>query len=512
MIVTAIKTYLHRLAPFLTGTYFVVFFAAANVGEDIKVIDVIAVLVLLWAITLISWILFTVVLRDRRSPSLILTIGVAAAFIYPHLLEYLLEAEVIVGSQIRFFLLYVLIFTGTTGYIRWKRISGAGALKIIAYLMTAMIVINAAQIAIGPGESKFVPDDKLIDHFVGTADANGNRPDVYYFIFDMYGSSRTLSKYYEYDNSGFIESMGELGFVELEDSRSNYGWTSLSIPSTLNMIHLANQDGTEVEMDETYKNSLISRSADISNTNIGRIFNDLGYATNTLHTSTTRTGEQFSIVDTVLSPFSDEMLDTTIFRQFRVRINRWWKFGFGGHNFEENFTVENILNNEDQPALTYVYTKHPHMPFIYDANGDISGGPASTIQINTNQDLYREGYRYSVSFVNKKLLEIISELIERSPAPPIIIVQGDHGPAVLADGERYPALEPLLLDERSSIINLMLLPESCSTAPPGNLTSVNTFRFALSSCYGATEDLITDDVFWGSGYPLEPVGDNIASP
>jgi hypothetical protein len=503
-----ISSNFHKLAPFLTGTYFVVFLAAVNVGEDIKAIDIFAALVVLWLITLLASLLPVVILRDRRSAVPLLTLGVAAAFIYPYFLEFLLEKEVIVGSQIRFFILYVLIFTGLMGYLRWKRISGARVLKILSYLIMALILVNVAQIAIGPDKSEYVPDSKLIDHFVSTADASSNRPDVYYLMFDMYGTSRTLSEYYEYDNSSFTESMNDLGFIELEDSRSNYAWTTQSIPSMLNMIHLANPDGTKVVDDDTYTGSLVSRSPDVSNTNIGVIFSELGYSTKTLHTSATRTGEGFTVADTVLSPFSDQMLDTTIFRQFRVRLNRWWKFGFGYHNFDDNFTVENILNTEDQPTFTYVYSGPPHMPFIYDSNGEITGGPASTKLIETNQDLYREGYRNSVSFVNSKLLEVMAELIERSPTPPIIIIQGDHGPAVLADGPLAAVEDPSveLLEERFGIMNMMYIPEQCSISPPNDMTSVNTFRFVLASCYESPLDMLTNDIFWGQGDQLEPVG------
>jgi hypothetical protein len=148
------------------------------------------------------------------------------------------------------------------------------------------------------------------------------------------------------------------------------------------------------------------------------------------------------------------------------------------------------------------------MPFIYDSNGEITGGPASTKLIETNQDLYREGYRNSVSFVNSKLLEVTAELIERSPTPPIIIIQGDHGPAVLADGPLADVEDPSveLLEERYGIMNMMYIPEQCSISPPNDMTSVNTFRFVLASCYESPLDMLTDDIFWGQGDPFEPVG------
>src|SRR5690606_9774336 len=66
----------------------------------------------------------------------------------------------------------------------------------------------------------------------------GYVPDIYYVIMDGYARSDTLKRDYGYDNSQFEGFLKEKGFHVIEDSRSNYRWTFLSLASSLNMEHL----------------------------------------------------------------------------------------------------------------------------------------------------------------------------------------------------------------------------------------------------------------------------------
>ena len=60
-----------------------------------------------------------------------------------------------------------------------------------------------------------------------------NPPDIYYIILDGYGRSDVLKRY-GYDNSPFLNSLRDLGFVVAECAQSNYAQTKLSVSSSLN--------------------------------------------------------------------------------------------------------------------------------------------------------------------------------------------------------------------------------------------------------------------------------------
>ncbi len=58
-------------------------------------------------------------------------------------------------------------------------------------------------------------------------------PDIYFIILDGYGDDEILQKYYQYDNSDFIEYLEGSGFTVPAKTYSNYAKTSASIPINL---------------------------------------------------------------------------------------------------------------------------------------------------------------------------------------------------------------------------------------------------------------------------------------
>ena len=65
-------------------------------------------------------------------------------------------------------------------------------------------------------------------------------PDIYYIILDGYGRSDVLQELYDYNNSQFISSLEDKGFVVATDSHSNYIHTTLSLASPLIWIYRDN--------------------------------------------------------------------------------------------------------------------------------------------------------------------------------------------------------------------------------------------------------------------------------
>jgi len=514
-VASAINRDYYKLAPFLIGTYSVLFLVAANQGEDIQASEAISIVVAIWGLSLLAWASLIFLARDRQSIPLLLTVGSIAFFTYGHLLEGAREAEVFHSQQI---LLAAHFFpTVITLLAVWfRRVRGITFLKTLTFVLGALILMNAVTLLNGTtSTSSYEPNEELISKVLVSAGDPEQKPDIYLFIMDMYGSSRALSEYAHFDNTAFITEMESLGFIELSESRSNYMWTGLSIPSTLNLELLDSGSPGNSVASEDYRKSLLTRDVDVSDTNVGQIFQGIGYETNSLHTSEVAVKSSLVLWNMLLSPFSDQFIKSTLLRPARTKLNNWWQFGFGQHNFRENFRAENIQNSSEQPTFTYIYSWPPHMPFIFESNGDIRGGAISTNSIFNDQDLHRAGYKDSLSFVNGTIGEVITLILENSSVPPIILIQSDHGSGISpnADFSEVSEPTPIIVDERSSIINLMLLPESCSTPPPNDLMSVNTFRFVFASCFGASIDLLPNDIFWGdSEGSLERVTDMIPAP
>jgi predicted permease len=514
-IVARIRRDYYNLAPFLVGTFSAIFLAAANRGEDIEALEVVSIVIAIWLATLAAWILLWLITRDRRSIPLIITVGEVAFFAYGYVLDAVRDLGLHQSQQILVAL--IVIPTGIYLIAIWaKRIHGTEFLKLFTISLSALVVVNVILLSMGAAaDSSFRQDDELIRGIISSIDTPESKPDIYFFILDMYGSQKVLAEYDAIDNSRFISDMEAIGFQEIPDSRSNYVWTVLSIPSTLNMVLLGEDTAGNSVMTEDYREKLITRSVDVSDTNAGQVFEQLGYESRTLNTSEVKDKNGFAIRDMLLSPFSDEFINTTLLRPVRVQFDDFWKFGFGQHNFDDNFTFASIRSPLETPTFTYTYSLPPHMPFIFNPDGEIRNGRVSTNEIFSDPELYRSGYEDSISFVNLKVLDLVSQLINNSEVPPVIVLQGDHGPAISANGDLSEVTVPTsgLIDERTGILNLMYLPGLCSESPPSDLTSVNTFRFILASCFGATVDLLPNEISWGeTDGSLERVTDKIPIP
>ena len=98
----------------------------------------------------------------------------------------------------------------------------------------------------------------------------------------------------------------------------------------------------------------------------------------------------------------------------------------------------------DGSYFVFAHLVVPHFPYTFGPDGEV---PA----YQGKKATYKEtaaAYAGQVRFVNKEILKVVDALIENSDVPPIIIIQGDHGPLPdLAEGgaQRMPILNAYYL-------------------------------------------------------------------
>jgi hypothetical protein len=106
---------------------------------------------------------------------------------------------------------------------------------------------------------------------------------------------------------------------------------------------------------------------------------------------------------------------------------------------------------------------------------------------------YIARYRDQLAFLNKKILQAIDAILSRSPEPPIIILQGDHGSRAYADFDRP---EASYLKENLAILNAYHLPGDDRKLVYPEISPVNTFRLIFKHYFGADLDLLEDRSAW----------------
>ncbi len=122
------------------------------------------------------------------------------------------------------------------------------------------------------------------------------------------------------------------------------------------------------------------------------------------------------------------------------------------------------VTKDRRPTFTFAHIVAPHHPFVFGEKGeDVSpqarfgnriGG--SRLRSYATAGSYREGYRRQAIYLTQQIEQTIDRILARSPEPPIIILQSDHG-----SGLRHHLndLELTDLRERMSILNCYYFPE-----------------------------------------------------
>ena len=319
----------------------------------------------------------------------------------------------------------------------------------------------------------------------------GNQPpDIYYIILDGYGRSDILQNEYGYDNSEFLKGLRDLGFYVAECSQSNYAQTQLSLASSLNFNYIDALSDRFVpgSDDRTGLDALIHHSL------VRDSLEKAGYQTVAFATGFLAT--ELRDADYYLSPeysrgqlneFEFLLMETT-FARLLQDSNRFGMQSAGSELFRERtfFTLDKLddLSYIQGPKFVFVHLIVPHPPYVFGP----TGGPVEPAEVGTTKT--QEGashYRDQVIFINSRMREIVPKIIENSPTPPIVVLQGDHGPTVASSPR-----------SRMSNLSAILLPGVNSLAYP-TITPVNIFRTIFNEYFGQNLELL-DDVSLYSDY------------
>ena len=311
-----------------------------------------------------------------------------------------------------------------------------------------------------------------------------NPPDVYYFILDSYGREDLLKRAYGYDNSPFIEGLEARGFYVAQCSQSNYIRTELSVGSSLNMSYL--QDLDPAFASDSIKRRLLWDS--LKHSAVRYNFESMGYKTVAFATGFAWSELDDADVFYTPPPFSAGMTEfETLFMQTTLALHAQdlgWidPDQLVGQNFRDRtmlvFDSLDDIVRMPEPTFAYVHLISPHPPFVFGPDGEYTN-PAEFWNENKQypSGLYAEGYQNQLTFLNHKMLEAIDTIIAGSETPPIIILQGDHGPWHQTK------------DQRMWILNAYYLPGH-EDKLFSKISPVNTFRYIFNAYFGGNYDML----------------------
>ena len=343
-------------------------------------------------------------------------------------------------------------------------------------------------------------------------------PDIYYIILDGYGRSDVLADLYGIDNTDFLRFLEQRGFYVAADARSNYSKTILSLASALNMqyldeivktqgVHSANRQ----PLIEMIQNSLVAQSLRTAG------YYTVGFETGYPPTELTGANVYLSgpggassaspleWVARGVNEFEILLLQTTMLRPALDKISEGQVLArslisqpYRDHRRRVLFTLEQLpgVAQLQGPHFVFAHILVPHPPFVFGPNGEevVQTRPFRLMDIEEyDPEEYIARYKDQLLSLDTLLSTAIERILENSERPPIIILQGDHGP-----GAHMSYSKPLTsnMRERMSILNAYLVPAEVTRRLYPSISPVNSFRVLLDVLLGESRPLLPDESYF----------------
>jgi hypothetical protein len=385
----------------------------------------------------------------------------------------------------------------------------------LAVVALAMPLIQIGGYSLHGLQSPSVPATRLTEE-LGSVEpsGSGDLPDIYYIIVDGYGRSDLLRDGYDVDISGFLQELESLGFQVAADSRSNYSFTLLSLTSSLNMDYLDDlgiplQPGTPIANVSQTLVPVLNHNA------LRRVLEQQGYRTVAFASGFSWT--EFWNADEYrrpsfqgISPFETLIIRTSLLgmvEDFASTLGAPYPYaGYQAHRRRIEYALDElpVAAREPGPKFVFVHLLMPHPPFVFYRDGQpyperhaYSIGDATQYTASVNE--YVAGYREAVLFLNRRLVPVLRSVIEDSDKPPVIVLQGDHGPGARLEWDRPT---DRAISERMAILNAYYFPQGLRGSLPTSITPVNSFRLVLGRVLGVDVDTLPDRSYYSS--PNDP--------
>ena len=329
----------------------------------------------------------------------------------------------------------------------------------------------------------------------------GERPDIYYLIFDRYASARTLDRYYGFDNTQLTSFLEDKGFYVAPGSHANYLKTAPSIASTFQMDYLdflADTDGHRssdwqaiYQLLGEHRVARFLKSAGYRYAQIGSWWSPTQvnpYAdANPLYGF--REFDGIYVRDRALAP----LLGLVAPKSSYARNLQW----DAGQCQRVRWQIEQIKKAADDPKPTFVFGHLllPHEPYVFDAEGHC------LTEQESRERGTRRGYVEQVRYANKVIRDLVTTLQAKKGPRPVIIIQADEGPFPETDVGDTRSWRDATYDElqiKMGILNAYYFPDHDYRLLYPTITPVNSFRMLFDKYFNADLKRLPDRMI---GFP-----------
>ena len=469
---------------FLFSLFPIMFFFQGNLHE-IPFGDVIFPLFLSISITFLSWVILRKFIGSQRSGLIIsliimsfINLGNIRFFISDNPTESLQSS---VEGQILVSILLLVNVIGIIYFLKKHRLDAKTSIaNVVSMTMIGVLIFSITSFSITTADDNSFAN--LSDIPVQISDVE-NKPNIYFIILDEYAGSIQLKNDFNFDNSNFSIELEKRDFFVGNESFSNYPNTSLSVPSIMNMIYL---DFIPDKLGKDSKNIRVVEKM-INENNVMKILQANDYKITTLDGVVGRIPNTYLADITLCSSIFD--INPDIRKNFAlvyVPIVGLQELVFSEvirSKLECSFSALIDFNEDPKnPDFVVAHLRFPHSPYLYDSFGN-------SISINDRGD--KNAYLEQLKFANKKTLEIIDSIQERS-SENIIIVISDHG------YRPYINWENPTIDDYIRGFNILAAYYLPGEEKHEKIAPVNIFRTIFNSYLETNYEILDDRQIWYS--------------
>jgi len=314
-----------------------------------------------------------------------------------------------------------------------------------------------------------------------------SKPDIYFLLYDEYGSSASLKKQYNFDND--LDSfLLDRNFSIQTQSRSNYNFTAFSMSSILNMSFIDGIQNTRSVTADDYANCILL----IRDNEVIKFLDAHGY--DIVNYSVFDLAGNPSMVDQSFLPLKTKLIsDRTLFAHMNKDIG-WllitrWPFNLFTKNdymkHKENNTnfQQQVLSasqeKKQRPRFIYTHFYMPHPPYFFDRNGKPKDEQVIYNEFKTNPPA---SYLEYMVYVNGEIRKLIEAIQKNNPSA-VIILMSDHGYRERG-GKNYPYFFQNL--------NAVYYQDKNYSTLYDSITGVNQFRVVLNKYFNQSFPMLKD--------------------
>jgi hypothetical protein len=321
-------------------------------------------------------------------------------------------------------------------------------------------------------------------------------PDIYLLVLDEYAHSAVLQNLFQFDNRMFEDSLRQLGFTIPRLVRSNYVHTVLSLPSLLNFSHLTRltEEVGAHSTDASLPNYLLEHNraaAYLKQQGYRFLFFPSQWWPSTRHNRNAdwefEAWPSFNPAREISRSDLRRSLVRTTALDYLIRDDAW-----DADFIRRTLTALEAVPEHTEPTFALAHIVSPHWPYVFKADCRVAGD-APVRRRSRRQQAYTE----QLQCLNRLLLHTVATILRRSPVPPVILLQGDHGTNLLrySDAGSAEAVTSAQASERFGAFGAYYVPGGGGALFADTVTVVNVLQKVLSYYTGADVSPQSDSLY-----------------